>query len=80
MEWTLKLAKRRYVKHFMGEAHLTTCKHLAPVSRKTHHISVAKIIIIIMDITSWTVPVTMINTANLFFSGCPWHVLTFHLF
>jgi hypothetical protein len=35
-----KLVKRRYVNHFVGEAHLTSCKHLAPVSRKTHHTAV----------------------------------------
>lgn len=46
------MVKRRHVNYFMAEAHLTTCKHLAPVSRKTHHTSVTNIIIIIMDISS----------------------------
>jgi hypothetical protein len=60
-----KLVNRKYVYHFMGEAHLSTCKHLAPVSRNKHHTSVTKIII--MDISSSTVPVTSIITANLCF-------------
>jgi hypothetical protein len=51
-----KLVKR-CVNPFKGEDHLTTCKHLVPVSGKTRHISVTKIIIIIMDISSWTLPV-----------------------